>query len=110
MSKNFFAIILILISIIAGSTMGVLIKLAQNDVSIYIAAFLRFLIGFIFIFPYILRTKFKVYKTSNIFLHIIRSLLNYPAILLTFSCQAFVLFYVHYYECAFSYWMTFAIS
>ena len=90
MSKNFFAIILILISIIAGSTMGVLIKLAQNDVSIYIAAFLRFLIGFIFIFPYILRTKFKVYKTSNIFLHIIRSLLNYPAMLLTFSALMLV--------------------
>ena len=90
MSKNFFAIILILISIIAGSTMGVLIKLAQNDVSIYIAAFLRFLIGFIFIFPYILRTKFKVYKTSNILLHIIRSLLNYPAMLLTFSALMLV--------------------
>ena len=70
--------------------MGVLIKFAQNDVSIYIAAFLRFLIGFIFIFPYILKTKFKVYKTSNILLHIIRSLLNYPAMLLTFSALMLV--------------------
>ena len=90
MSKNLLAIILILISIFAGSTMGVLIKFAQNDVSIYIAAFLRFLIGFIFIFPYILKTKFKVYKTSNILLHIIRSLLNYPAMLLTFSALMLV--------------------
>ena len=90
MSKNLLAIILILISIFAGSTMGVLIKFAQNDVSIYIAAFLRFLIGFIFIFPYILKTKFKVYKTSNIVLHIIRSLLNYPAMLLTFSALMLV--------------------
>ena len=90
MSKNLLAIILILISIFAGSTMGVLIKLAQNDVSIYIAAFLRFLIGFIFIFPYILKTKFRVYKTSNILLHIIRSLLNYPAMLLTFSALMLV--------------------
>ena len=90
MSKNFFAILLILISIFAGSTMGVLIKLAQNDVSIYIAAFFRFLIGFIFIFPYILKTKFKVFKTSNIFLHLIRSLLNYPAMLLTFSALMLV--------------------
>ena len=90
MSKNFFAILLILISIFAGSTMGVLIKFAQNDVSIYIAAFFRFLIGFIFIFPYILKTKFKVYKTSNILLHIIRSLLNYPAMLLTFSALMLV--------------------
>ena len=90
MSKNLLAIILILISIFAGSTMGVLIKFAQNDVSIYIAAFRRFLIGFIFIFPYILKTKFKVYKTSNILLHIIRSLLNYPAMLLTFSALMLV--------------------
>ena len=90
MSKNFFAILLILISIFAGSTMGVLIKLAQNDVSIYIAAFFRFLIGFIFIFPYILKTKFKVFKTSNILLHLIRSLLNYPAMLLTFSALMLV--------------------
>ena len=90
MSKNLLAITLILISIFAGSTMGVLIKFAQNDVSIYIAAFLRFLIGFIFIFPYILKTKFKVYKTSNILLHIIRSLLNYPAMLLTFSALMLV--------------------
>ncbi len=90
MSKNLLAIILILISIFAGSTMGVLIKFAQNDVSIYIAAFLRFLIGFIFIFPYILKTKFKVYKTSNILLHVIRSLLNYPAMLLTFSALMLV--------------------
>ena len=90
MSKNLLAIILILISIFAGSTMGVLIKFAQNDVSIYIAAFLRFLIGFIFIFPYILKTKFKVYKTSNILLHIIRSILNYPAMLLTFSALMLV--------------------
>ena len=90
MSKNLLAIILILISIFTGSTMGVLIKFAQNDVSIYIAAFLRFLIGFIFIFPYILKTNFRVYKTSNILLHIIRSLLNYPAMLLTFSALMLV--------------------
>ena len=90
MSKNFFAILLILISIFTGTTMGVLIKFAQNDVSIYIAAFFRFLIGFIFIFPYILKTKFKVYKTSNILLHITRSLLNYPAMLLVFSALMLV--------------------
>ncbi|MBT5213663.1 MAG: DMT family transporter [Pelagibacteraceae bacterium] len=90
MSKNFLAILLILISIFAGSTMGVLIKFAQNDVSIYTAAFFRFLIGFIFIFPYILKTKFKVYKTSNILIHIIRSALNFPAMLLTFSALMLV--------------------
>ena len=48
------------------------------------------IICFIFIFPYILKTKFKVYKTTNISLHIIRSLLNYPAMLLTFSALMLV--------------------
>ena len=62
--------------------MGILIKFAQNDVNIYISAFFRFMIGFIFIFPYIWKTNFVVYKTKNIKTHIIRSLLNMPAILL----------------------------
>lgn len=90
MSKNIFAIVLILISIIFGSTMGVLIKLAQNDVNIYIAAFFRFLIGFFFILPYIFSTKLSVFKTDNFKTHLIRSLLNLPAMFLTFSALMLV--------------------
>ena len=90
MSKNIFAILLIFISIIFGSTMGVLIKLAQNDVNIYIAAFFRFAIGFFYIFPYIFVTKLRVFKTQNLKMHLIRSLLNLPAMLLTFSALMLV--------------------
>jgi len=90
MSKNIFAIFLIFISIFFGSTMGVLIKLAQNDVNIYIAAFFRFFIGLIFILPYIFVTRFRVFKTKNLQMHIIRSLLNLPAMFLTFSALMLV--------------------
>jgi len=70
--------------------MGVLIKLAQNDVNIYIAAFFRFAIGFFYIFPYIFVTKLRVFKTQNLKMHLIRSLLNLPAMLLTFSALMLV--------------------
>ncbi len=90
MSKNIYAIFLIFISIIFGTTMGVLIKFAQNDVNIYIAAFFRFLIGFFFILPYIIFTKLRVFKTMNLKIHLIRSLLNLPAMLLTFSALMLV--------------------
>ena len=53
MHKNIFAIFLIFVSIVCGSTMGVLIKIAQFEANIYLAAFYRFSIGFIIIFPYI---------------------------------------------------------
>ena len=42
MTKNFFAILLILISVFFGSTMGALMKLAQTDLNVYSAGFLRF--------------------------------------------------------------------
>jgi len=42
MPKNLFAILLILISVFFGSTMGALMKLAQTDLNVYTAGFLRF--------------------------------------------------------------------
>ena len=42
MSKNVLAILLIFISIFFGSTMGALMKLAQTDLNVYSAGFLRF--------------------------------------------------------------------
>ena len=90
MHKNLFAIFLIFVSIICGSTMGVLIKIAQFEANIYLAAFYRFLIGFIIIFPYILFSKFRVFKTNNLKTHLVRSILNLPAMLLTFSALMLV--------------------
>jgi len=90
MSKNIFAITLIFISIFFGTTMGTLMRLALNDLNLYTAGFLRFFLGFIIVFPYILKTKFKVYQTPNFKIHLIRSSLNLPAMLLGFLALTLV--------------------
>jgi len=90
MSKNVFAITLIFISIFFGTTMGTLMKLAQNDLNVYTAGFFRFFLGFLIVFPYILKTKFNVYKTLNFKIHLIRSSLNLPAMLLGFAALSLV--------------------
>ena len=92
MPKNLFAILLILISVFFGSTMGALMKLAQTDLNVYTAGFLRFFLGLIIITPYILKSKFKVYKTKNFKVHLIRASLNLPAMLLGFAALTIVPF------------------
>ncbi len=90
MSKNALAITLIFLSIFFGTTMGTLMKLAQEDLNVYTAGFFRFLLGFLIILPYILKTNFHVYKTVNFKIHLIRSCLNLPAMLLGFAALALV--------------------
>jgi len=90
--KNLFAILLILISVFFGSTMGALMKLAQTDLNVYTAGFFRFFLGLIIITPYILKSKFKVYKTKNFKVHLIRASLNLPAMLLGFAALTIVPF------------------
>ena len=90
MPKNLFAILLIFVAIFFGSTMGMLMKLAQNNLNVYTAGFLRFFLGLIIITPYILKTKFKVYKTKNLKIHLIRSGLNFPAMLIGFAALTLV--------------------
>ena len=92
MPKNIIAILLILVSIFFGSTMGMLMKLALTDLNVYTSSFLRFFLGLIIIFPYILKTKFHVYKTNNLKIHLIRSSLNLPAMLLGFAALVLVPF------------------
>ena len=92
MPKNLFAILLILISVFFGSTMGALMKLAQIDLNVYTAGFLRFFLGLVIITPYIFKSKFKVYKTKNFKIHLIRSSLNLPAMLLGFAALTLVPF------------------
>ena len=76
MTKNSFAILLIFLSIFFGSSMGTLMKLAQNDLNVYTAGFFRFFLGFLIVFPYILKTKFRVYNTPNFKVHLILSLIH----------------------------------
>ena len=92
MNKNTFAILLIFLSIFFGTSMGTLMKLAQNDLNVYTAGFLRFILGFLIVFPYILKTKFGVYNTPNFNIHLIRSCLNLPAMLLGFAALAMIPF------------------
>ena len=68
--------------------MGTFIKLAQEELNVFTTGFLRFLFGFLIITPYILKTKFEVFSTKNLKIHILRSALNLPAMLLGFAALA----------------------
>jgi drug/metabolite transporter (DMT)-like permease len=68
--------------------MGTFIKLAQEELNVFTTGFLRFFFGFLIITPYILKTKFKVFSTKNLKIHIVRSALNLPAMLLGFAALA----------------------
>jgi len=72
--------------------MGALMKLAQTDLNVYTAGFFRFFLGLVIIAPYILRSKLKVYQTKNFKIHLIRSGLNLPAMLLGFAALTIVPF------------------
>lgn len=88
LNNNKFAIFLIIISIIFGTLMGTFIKLAQEELNVFTTGFLRFFFGFLIITPYILKTKFEVFSTKNLKIHILRSALNLPAMLLGFAALA----------------------
>ena len=88
LNNNQFAIFLIIISIIFGTLLGTFIKLAQEELNVFTTGFLRFFFGFLIITPYILKTKFKVFSTKNLKIHIVRSALNLPAMLLGFAALA----------------------
>ena len=88
LNNNQFAIFLIIISIMFGTLMGTFIKLAQEELNVITTGFLRFLFGFLIITPYILKTKFEVFSTKNLKIHILRSALNLPAMLLGFAALA----------------------
>ena len=88
LNNNQFAIFLIIISIIFGTLMGTFIKLAQEELNVFTTGFLRFFFGFLIITPHILKTKFEVFSTKNLKIHILRSALNLPAMLLGFAALA----------------------
>ena len=88
LNNNQFAIFLIIVSIIFGTLMGTFIKLAQEELNVFTTGFLRFFFGFLIITPYILKTKFEVFSTKNLKIHILRSALNLPAMLLSFAALA----------------------
>jgi drug/metabolite transporter (DMT)-like permease len=68
-SNNKLAISLIIVAMFFGTLMLSFLKLAQEDVNVYTAGFLRFFFGLLIILPYIIKTKLVVFKTTHIKKH-----------------------------------------
>ncbi|MDC1014284.1 DMT family transporter [Candidatus Pelagibacter sp.] len=85
MSKNKLAISLIIISVFFGTVMLSFLKIAQEDVNVYVAGFFRFFLGLVIILPYIIKRKDAVLKTTHLKQHFLRAILGLPAMLLYFS-------------------------
>ena len=90
MNKKLLAILLFVIATFFGSLMGVFMRLAQSDINVFTASFLRFGIGFVIILPYLFYSKFNVYKTNNIKLHFIRGIINVPTMYVGFAALMFI--------------------
>ena len=85
MSNNKLAIFLIIISVFFGTVMLSFLKIAQEDVNVYVAGFFRFFLGLVIILPYIIKKKDAVLKTPHLKKHLLRAILGLPAMLLYFS-------------------------
>ena len=85
MSNNKLAISLIIISVFFGTVMLSFLKMAQEDVNVYVAGFFRFFLGLVIILPYIIKKKGAVLKTTHLKQHFLRAILGLPAMLLYFS-------------------------
>ena len=72
MSNNKLAIFLIVISVFFGAVMLSFLKIAQEDVNVYVAGFFRFFLGLVIILPYIIKKKYTVLKTSHFKKHLLR--------------------------------------
>ena len=85
MSNNKLAIFLIITSVFFGTVMLSFLKIAQEDVNVYVAGFFRFFLGLVIILPYIIRKKDAVLKTTHLKQHFLRAILGLPAMLIYFS-------------------------
>ncbi|MDC3226118.1 DMT family transporter [Candidatus Pelagibacter sp.] len=85
MSNNKLAIFLIITSVFFGTVMLSFLKIAQEDVNVYVAGFFRFFLGLVIILPYIIKKKESVLKTTHLRQHFLRAILGLPAMLLYFS-------------------------
>ncbi|WP_435098125.1 DMT family transporter [Candidatus Pelagibacter bacterium nBUS_27] len=85
MSNNKLAIFLIITSVFFGTVMLSFLKLAQEDVNVYVAGFFRFFLGLVIILPYVIKNKDVVLKTTHLKQHFLRAILGLPAMLVYFS-------------------------
>ena len=85
MSNNKLAISLIIISVFFGTVMLSFLKIAQEDVNVYVAGFFRFFLGLVIILPYIIKKNDTVLKTT----HLKKAFFKSNT---WFTCNAFILF------------------
>ena len=90
MNNNIKAILLATIASFCAVLMSVFLKLAQNDINVFTAGFLRFFFGLIIIFPFIIKSKFSIYKTNNFKFHLTRSIINVPMMILGFAALMYI--------------------
>ena len=91
-NKKQFALLLVFLSTLFASAMGACLKYVLLNNDIFVVGFLRFFFGMIIILPYIIYTKFSVFKTYSLKLQIIRSSINLPAMYLGFSALSMIPF------------------
>tara|TARA_B100000029_G_C17603126_1_gene966453 strand:- start:3228 stop:4115 length:888 start_codon:yes stop_codon:yes gene_type:complete len=89
-NKKILAIILVIIATFFATLMGMFLKIAQEEINVFTAGFLRFFLGLLIIFPYILYTKFKVYQSSHFKLHLLRGIINLPMMYLGFGALVYI--------------------
>ena len=90
MNNNIKAVLLATVASFCAVLMAVFLKLAQNDINVFTAGFLRFFFGLIVIFPFIIKSNFNIYKTNNLKFHLIRSLINVPMMILGFAALMYI--------------------
>ena len=90
MNNNIKAVLLATIASFCAVLMSVFLKLAQNDINVFTAGFLRFFFGLIVIFPFIIKSNFNIYKTNNLKFHLIRSMINVPMMILGFAALMYI--------------------
>ena len=85
MSNNKLAIFLIIISVFFGAVMLSFLKIAQEDVNVYVAGFFRFFLGLVIILPYIIKKKDTVLKTTHFKKHLLSNTLSTSNAFIFFS-------------------------
>ena len=90
MNNNIKAVLLATISSFCAVLMSVFLKLAQNDANVFTVGFLRFFFGFLIILPFVLSSRFYIFKTNNFKFHLSRSIINVPMMILGFSALMYI--------------------
>ena len=90
MSNNIQAILLALIASFCAVLMSVFLKLGQQDANVFSVGFMRFFFGLLIILPFIIKSRFKIYNTDNLKLHISRSIINVPMMILGFAALMYI--------------------